>query len=455
MGIGKTKRKLVKSVAELKNADYSSEPELSEIYQRLVSGREQFSDVLRKNIRAVMQISSLDLTMQHQTNRILDISHSVEKATETIFGPSCDGISSTGKSNNQHEELTDTIVQVSSDIQKVYGKIEQCQKELTDIKELSTQTIQISREMQKDMDNLLDVINRMNEVIAGIDAISLQTNLLSLNASIEAARAGRAGRGFAVVADEIRALAEKTQQLNGNMGDFVEEIKSASQKSVSSATETIQALGTMTEKIGNVWELNDDNQNHVSQVNESMGSISAVSEEISHSMTTMETQLKNSTNFMNNVSQDLKEATEPVVEIEKTLDASVRQMGKMSADAFFHLKNSEFARHLSNAITAHKTWLNNLENMAKKRSIIPLQLDASKCGFGHFYYAMTPDIPEILPIWNALGEKHKTFHQYGEKVIQALERDDYLSAEQTCKEARTYSKELIADLETMRRIAES
>ena len=90
------------------------------------------------------------------------------------------------------------------------------------------------------------------------------------------------------------------------------------------------------------------------------------------------------------------------MEIEKTLDASVRQMGKMSADAFFHLKNSEFARHLSNAITAHKTWLNNLENMAKKRSIIPLQLDASKCGFGHFYYAMTPDIPEILPIWNAL-----------------------------------------------------
>ena len=291
MQIGKKNAALIKSVSELKQADYSHEPELGSMYQRLVNARDQFVEVLEKNIKAVMQISSLDLTMQHQTNRILDISHSVEKATETIFGPSCDGISSTGKSNNQHEELTDTIVQVSSDIQKVYGKIEQCQKELTDIKELSTQTIQISREMQKDMDNLLDVINRMNEVIAGIDAISLQTNLLSLNASIEAARAGRAGRGFAVVADEIRALAEKTQQLNGNMGDFVEEIKSASQKSVSSATETIQALGTMTEKIGNVWELNDDNQNHVSQVNESMGSISAVSEEISHSMTTMETQL--------------------------------------------------------------------------------------------------------------------------------------------------------------------
>ncbi len=446
MQIGKKNSDLVKSVSELKNVDYSREPELNQMYQRLVHARKQFVDVFEKNIKAVMQISSLDLTMQHETDKIVDISNSVERATEAIFGTS-----SAGASGSQHEELTNTIVSVSSDIKEVYRKIEECQNTLTDIKELSTRTISVSLEMQKDMDNLFDVINRMNEVITGIDAISLQTNLLSLNASIEAARAGRAGRGFAVVADEIRALAEKTQQLNGNMGDFVDEIKNASQKSVGSANETISALGSMTEKISNVWGLNDQNQQYVSQLNESMGSIAAVSEEINNSMASMEEQLKNSTN----VSHELKKATEPVVDIEKTLDDSAKQMGAMSCDAFFHLENTDFAKHLRNAVTAHKTWLKNLENMARKRSIMPLQLDSSKCGFGHFYHAMTPDIAEIRPIWDALGAKHERFHKYGEKVLDALHTGDYAAAEKLYEEARDYSRELISDLEQMIRIAES
>ncbi len=147
MAIGSKKKVLMKAVSELKEADYSKEPELYNIYQRLNNGRKAFADIFEKNIKAVMQISSLDLTMQYQTERIMDISENIIKATETIFGNAYES-SLNGKSNNQHEELTNTILQVSSETDEVYQKIQAGQNELTTIKELSGGAINQSREMQ-------------------------------------------------------------------------------------------------------------------------------------------------------------------------------------------------------------------------------------------------------------------------------------------------------------------
>lgn len=442
MGLGFNNKRLIRAVAELREEDYSRDPELAGVYQRLLKGRRQFEDVIEKNMKAVMQISSLDLMLQHETDKILEISRNVTKATEMIFGS---GVGMSG--HNPVEELTNTIIKASEQTEEVYKKIEKGQSELTNIKELSTQAISISSEMQKDMDELFQIIDRMNEVIGGINSISLQTNLLALNASIEAARAGEAGRGFAVVADEIRGLAEETQKLTNTMGEFVEGIKTASQKSGKSAASTVEALGSMTEKIGNVWEINDENQRHVSKVNESVSSLAAVSEEISSSMTEMENQLKDSTSVMQNVGEEMQKATKPVVEIEKILDEAVKSMGVMTDDAFYSLEASEFAKYVTSAITAHRTWLDNLRRMVAERTVLPLQLNASKCGFGHFYYAMTPKNPQVRSVWDILGDKHKRFHAFGSDVIKCLYDEDYMRAEQLYREAEAYSKELIADLE--------
>lgn len=448
MAVGKKKAVLMKAVSELKAEDYSKAPELGDIYNRLVNGRKQFAEVLDKNIKAVMQISSLDLTMQHHTDQIMEIARNVAAATESIFGAIENSAVSEGRTNSQ-EELTNTIIHVSEEMNEVNKKIEVGQNKLTSIKELSGQTIEISREMQKDMNELFDVIARMNEVIAGIDAISMQTNLLALNASIEAARAGEAGKGFAVVADEIRGLAEQTQKLTGDMGKFVEGIRAASQKSTKSAENTIESLGTMTEMIGNVWELNSENQSHVAKVDDSISSLAGLSEEISSSMAEMENQIRNNTVFMKDVSVKLQKAVEPVEEIEKTLDGAVKQMGGMAKDAFYHLERQEFAQYLKNAINAHKVWLGSLRKMVSGREIIPLQLDSSKCGFGHFYYAMKPDIPGAETVWEGLGAKHQRFHQFGAEVIKALQNDDYMRAGNIYKEAENYSRELIRDMETI------
>ncbi|MCI8991306.1 MAG: hypothetical protein HFG80_01040 [Eubacterium sp.] len=434
-------KETINAVAELREIDYSSEPELGAIYQRLTKGRKEFEEVLGKNIKAVMHISSLDLTMKHHTERIIDIAQKMAAATAVIFG------SAAGRADNRHEELTNTIIKASEQTDEIYSKIKEGQDELTGIKELSCQTINVSSEMQKDMEELFEIIHNMNKVIEGINSISFQTNLLALNASIEAARAGEAGKGFAVVANEIRGLAEQTQTLTGNMGTFVQNIQAASQKSSRSAEETLATLGNVTEKIENVWELNSQTQTSVSTVNDSISSLAAVSEEISSAMAEMENQLRECTNFMNDVGEQIREAVEPVVMIENILDESVKQMGHMTDDAFFRLNHREFGEYVKTAITAHKTWIQNLKNMVQERTILPLQLDATKCGFGHFYYAMTPKQPSVIPIWKNLELKHKKFHNYGADVIQALREEDYHRAEQICQEAENYSKELIFDLE--------
>lgn len=445
MALKTSKSALIKAISEMKEADYTRDPDLQDIYERLKSGRQQFGEIFEKNIKAVMQISSLDLTMQYQTEKIVDISRSVENATETIFGASAD--SAGGRNNNQHEQLTNTIVNVSSDTNDVFEKIQEGQNELTTIRDLSGQTINISLELQNDMDKLLQVLEYISDVISGINAISLQTNLLSLNASIEAARAGEAGKGFAVVAEEIGTLAGETQKLTSDMEQFVETIKEASEKSVQSASNTVESLEAMSKKINYVWDLNRESQQSVSRVNDSIRSIAEVSEYISSSMNEMEHQLKTSTSFMNKVSSDLKKAVEPVVGIEKTLDDTVKQMGTLSQDAFYHLKNSEFAKYVRDAITAHRTWLNNLRNMVETHDVMPLQLDSTKCGFGHFYYSVKPRIPAILPVWEALEMKHRKFHQYGATIIEALNNGSHAEASQIYREAEEYSKGLIADLE--------
>lgn len=463
MALFKKQTDLIDYVAELKDADYSKNPKLGDIYKRLLKGRKQFENVMDKDISAVMQISSLDLALNQQTDEMLSISHEVADASEIINQAAEECSAVAVQVNMQHEDLTNTIITAAEDTSEVHKKIESSQSELSVIKDLSTDTIENSKEMQKDMDELLDVLNHMNEVITGINSISSQTNLLALNASIEAARAGEAGRGFAVVAEEIRQLAEQTQKLTANMGDFVERIKEASQKSARSVNTTIDALGTVTEKIGNVWVINDENQKHVSKVNDSISSLAAVSEEISSSMAELESQtvsikdqcthLNESTGHLRDVSIKMKEATKPVSTIEHQLDEAGKQLGDMTDDPFFRMEYSEFAKYIDKAINAHKSWLENLKKMVDTRTIEPVQFDAHKCGFGHFYYSMTPKTPEIRDIWVKVEEKHRKFHECGKYVKDALIREDYSAAQKYYQEADDISRELLAQFKEMEDIA--
>lgn len=99
------------------------------------------------------------------------------------------------------------------------------QASVSETSEGMTRIAQAVEVVASQMERLADSTERINAVIALIGEVADQTNLLALNAAIEAARAGEAGKGFAVVADEVRRLASRTQGAAGEVSSLIEEIK--------------------------------------------------------------------------------------------------------------------------------------------------------------------------------------------------------------------------------------
>lgn len=467
MAFGSKNSVLMKALSHADPCDlYSKNPEVKEIYDRVVVSRSNFRQVLSMVLRAVMEISKMDLALIEYPKDMERIAEEVGQATTQITGDAANTVDVASQVMCQQEEFTNTIMNCAADSASVVDRIADSLAALKKIRDLSHKTTDMSSEMQQDMDELVGVVKNIHSVLGGINSISSQTNLLALNASIEAARAGDAGKGFAVVANEIRKLAEETQGLTAAMADYLKGIETASEKSANSAKDTIEALGSMTEMIGSVWEMNEENQKNIAQVNDSISSLTAISEEIASLMTDLESRSSNikeqcnaldsEVDQMRVVSKKLKDTTAPITSIEKDADDAAKLMGVMSLDPFFYLGKAEYAKHVTNAIGAHKAWLASFKNMVDSDSIIPLQTNAEKCGFGHFYYAARPsDHLGIKELWAPLEQKHKKLHSYGVDAINALRKGNHAEAVRVYSDAEITAKDLLSDLNRIKTILET
>ena len=111
---------------------------------------------------------------------------------------------------------------------------------------IKNETISLSEAI----DRLASSSNQIGEILGVINDIANQTNLLALNAAIEAARAGEAGRGFAVVADEVRKLAERTQHATGEIESIINSLQQKSNLASSEMTKSVESVQAGVDNIG-------------------------------------------------------------------------------------------------------------------------------------------------------------------------------------------------------------
>lgn len=244
---------LKQKVDELNSGD-------GDLTRRIDSKRnDEIGDVARSFDELVNGLAQLIGSIVNQSSKVIEGVHEMEQGAT--------GIKGTSKLQSESVEMIATSVnEMSFAIKEVAENAHLTADEVVVVNQLTEEGTRITESAVKEITNLsktvanaAEVIIKLSEnsadiasVLDVIRGIAEQTNLLALNAAIEAARAGEQGRGFAVVADEVRTLASKTQQSTENIQTMIENLQSGVEHAVesinagSAATDSTVALSEQT-----------------------------------------------------------------------------------------------------------------------------------------------------------------------------------------------------------------
>ena len=391
------------------------------------------------NIRElVAEISNTSSNLAQKGDRMSRVSEESLRRMQNLKGESEQVASAM-------EEMKTSVQNVVSNANKVSDKAIESENEALTGHELVKRTITSIESLANKVESAAQTMHRLETDIGNIDSIvdvinsiSAQTNLLALNAAIEAARAGEQGRGFAVVADEVRVLAQRTQESTSEIQGKINQLQNAAREA------TLVMQQGQEESLINVQNA----QTAGVSLDKITQAVSIIKDMISEISLATKSQAEMTQNIYGNISTITAES-DSTAENARQTEQATSEMAELLLTLNHELssfKIGQFASlDLSKAKTAHLAWKSRLRSFLDGESTLTSEQAVSHhhCDFGKWYYSEGLAVYSHIDELKQIEKPHAKLHQLIKEIVQFKIDGDTQKAERTYLEIEPISNNIV------------
>jgi methyl-accepting chemotaxis protein len=421
-------------------------------YEKLLNNEKELSTISERILTETSKLSNFEVEMNFLAKAINNFTEemtSLSEANMAMVEQTTASMDNVNESIKVHTETLNKITQQSKDLIDLNGS---CLDQMEEINQIKDNVIQDAKDMSAKIEALVDMIDKVSQIVEGVEGIAEQTNLLALNAAIEAARAGEAGRGFAVVANEIRKLADDTKSNLEGMRSFMQSIHTAANEGKQSMSNTLQSTIDMSDRIEDVSSSIHQNVDRLKETVEGVNELSMAMKEISMATQEINAAMKEASEetqaitFMTESivvqSKDAAESAKKIAEIDNSFTELSKEMNRLLNGGIHAMSNEQFLKHIDAAKTSHRLWMEKLARIVENQKLEPLQIDGTKCAFGHVYHLLDVKHESIVAEWLEIGKIHHTLHEKGGQALDAIREKDKGRSERLLQEAIECSQKI-------------